>query len=329
MGSVKKKSRYLSEEQEKEKAELGYAYYGGNSEYPCDWVKSRDIFLELMEESENKRGQYANTLGYIYYYGRTNDGVPQYDLALKYFSIGEAYGYFESTYKLADMYMKGQGVPKDEMAAFALVSRYFNETLKKFLMGEDSCMADLALRMGRMLWNGTGTEKDEHEAYWMLNLAEYAIDRRMKCDRQYGDEKVKAAIDTEIKKCREKLENVPAKKVHFDYLPFINTIIDEGYLLDIKIEEQKNGLKFFIRPVQKLREEKTPKILINIPEQNYCRETDYITFTAPKGALSFKYRRYDLYANDLFLDSEKNQWVFILGRDIQCIATVTDWVYTL
>ncbi len=326
---MKKEKKYLSEEEEQKKANLGYSYYGGDENCPCDWGKSRDIFLELMDETENNRGQYANTLGYIYYYGRTNNGQPEYDQALKYFSIGETYGYFESTYKLADMYLKGQGVPKDEKAAFALVSRYYNENLRKFLSGEDTCMADIALRMGKMLWDGIGCPEDKAEAFWMLTLAEYAIGRRIKNDKYFGDDDVKKAIDTAISKCRSELAAKPAKKVSFDYLPFVDTALDEGYLLDVKIEEIKNGLKFLVSPVPKIRDKKNPKILVNIPEQNYCKEVEYIVFTAPKASLSFKYRRYDLYANDLVLDSEKNQWVFILGRDIQCIATVDEWVYTL
>ncbi len=325
----KKNKQYLNEEEEIKKANLGYSYYGGDDEHPCDWEKSRDIFLELMEETENNRGQYANTLGYIYYYGRANNGEPQYDEALKYFSIGETYGYFESTYKLSDMYMKGQGVPRDEKAAFALVSRYYNENLRKFLSGEDSCMADIALRMGVMLWDGIGCKEDKNEAFWMLTLAEYAINRRMKNCDHYGDENVKASIDKALAKCRQELAAKPAKKVSYDYLPFVETALDDGYLLDVKIEEQKNGLKFLVSPVPKVREENNPKLLVNIPEQNYCKEVEYIVFTAPKASLSFKYRRYDLYANDLILDSEKNQWIFILGRDIQCIATVNEWVYTL
>ncbi len=320
---------FLSEEEEQKKAELAYAYYGGDENHPCDWEKSRDIFLELMDETESNKGQYANSLGYIYYYGRTNGGVPQYEEALKYFSIGEAYGYFESTYKLADMYMKGQGMPQDKKAAFALVSRYYNENFKKFLTGEDSCVADLSLRMGKMLWEGIGCEQDKEEAFWMLTLAEYAINRRIKNDKHYGDDQVKKSIKEALDKCREELSEKPVKKMSYDYLPFIDTALDDGYLLDVKIEEQKNGLKFLISPVPKLREKNNPKFLINIPEQNYCKEVDYVVFTAPKGTLSFKYRRYDLYANDLFLDADKNQWAFILGRDIQCIATVSEWVYAL
>ena len=90
----------------------GYCYYCGTSVYPNDWIKARDAFIEYYQLSGDPYA--ANTLGYIYYYGRCNGGVPEYDLAFRYFSIGHAYGCYESTYKLADMFVHGYSVVKNE-----------------------------------------------------------------------------------------------------------------------------------------------------------------------------------------------------------------------
>ena len=83
----------------------GYACYGGNRLYPCDWAVSRDCMIRLFEKYDNP--QYANTLGYIYYYGRCSGGVPEYDKAFHYFGIAAANGLYEGMYKLADMYAHG------------------------------------------------------------------------------------------------------------------------------------------------------------------------------------------------------------------------------
>jgi len=64
----------------------GYCYYCGTKIYPNNWVKARDAFIEYYNLTGDASA--ANTLGYIYYYGRCNNGVPEYDEAFKYFSIG-------------------------------------------------------------------------------------------------------------------------------------------------------------------------------------------------------------------------------------------------
>ena len=113
-----------------------YCCYGGDPLYSCDWKTSRDCLLQLMEHpdtDDEDRGRFANTLGYIYYYGRCNDGVPQYEEAAKYYSLGAACGYYESCYKMVDLYMNGHGVINIEMAALNLVSWVYGETRKRFL----------------------------------------------------------------------------------------------------------------------------------------------------------------------------------------------------
>ena len=49
----------------------GYGCYGGDRVFACDWEESRKWITKLFEKTGNP--YYANTLGYIYYYGRCND----------------------------------------------------------------------------------------------------------------------------------------------------------------------------------------------------------------------------------------------------------------
>ena len=91
---------------------MGYACYGGSRLYPCDWNTSRDCVTRLFEMKDDP--QYANTLGYIYYYGRCNGGVPEYDKAFYYFGIAAANGLYEGMYKLADMLWHGYGCRKSQ-----------------------------------------------------------------------------------------------------------------------------------------------------------------------------------------------------------------------
>ncbi len=112
----------------------GYCYYCGTKIYPNDWYKARDSFIDYYQMTGDASA--ANTLGYIYYYGRCNGGVPEYEKAFKYFSIGHAYSYFESTYKLADMLAHGYGVVKDGESANHLYWSVYKENLKRFIRGD-------------------------------------------------------------------------------------------------------------------------------------------------------------------------------------------------
>lgn len=146
----------------------GYAHYGeGNPIYPCDWEISRDCMLRLVDEGDERlQAQAANTLGYIYYYGRCNGGVPEYELAFKYFSLASFFGFFEATYKIGDMLAEGKGIPKNETAALRLYVSVYNDCFERFQSGDTQiAFADAALRMGKAHLKGIGVEQNLMTAY--------------------------------------------------------------------------------------------------------------------------------------------------------------------
>ena len=61
---------------------LSYIYYLGEAGIKQDFKKSEKYLLKYYKKTGNS--DIANTLGYIYYYGRVNAGKPQYDKAYKY-----------------------------------------------------------------------------------------------------------------------------------------------------------------------------------------------------------------------------------------------------
>ena len=101
----------------------GYASYGGSSLYPCDYQIAADCMEKLWKEGSF--GYAANTLGYIYYYGRL--GKPDYEKAFFYFPVGSTYGITESSYKLADMFMKGLYVKRNIGLAASMIERLYGE----------------------------------------------------------------------------------------------------------------------------------------------------------------------------------------------------------
>ena len=91
----------------------------------------------------------ANTLGYIAYYGRCEDGIPDYETAYKYFSFAAFNGVYEAQYKIADMFQKGNGVTRSPETAQGMIQRLYNENLRYIQRGIfASKFADVALRMG-------------------------------------------------------------------------------------------------------------------------------------------------------------------------------------
>ena len=182
-----------------------YCQYGGNKLYECDWTACRDTLLKLVENESvdgSDRCMYANTLGYIYYYDRCNNGEPEYDKACKYFSMGMHGLIYESAYKLADMYLWGKGVAKNEHAAFQLISWVYDHTYERFLLGEDTKFADAALRMGNAFRYGKGVSQSWFNALHYYTIADFAIRRRVNGEKQFGDSKVFGAIQKALAETR-------------------------------------------------------------------------------------------------------------------------------
>ena len=122
---------------------LGYQYYQDTVFYSYDPYKS----LDLLERSYNltQNPDLTRPLGYMYYYGRTTNGVPNKEKAFQYFAIGQFAGqYFECSYKLADCYMKGYEVKTE-----APCSLFF---LIYFLL-KDNCFTEFCCFLSNLNMN--------------------------------------------------------------------------------------------------------------------------------------------------------------------------------
>lgn len=249
----------------------GYCYYTGNSVYPNDWYKARDSFIKYYEMTGDASA--ANTLGYIYYYGRCNEGVPEYEEAFKYFSIGHAFGYYESTYKIADMFKNGYGVVKSGETANRLYWKVYNETFEDFVNGKfDGKFADAALRIGNCYRDGIGCDSNKFWAYYYYLQADYAIRKRIEYNH-YGDTVVYNGIQKALTAAKEAFledyketytikEKVPRKlyRVLFEHRKGI-----------LSFKELSDGnLSLRVRTEKHYDEEKAPKILLTECEAGYC-----------------------------------------------------------
>ncbi|HQB32809.1 MAG TPA: hypothetical protein PLI19_05695 [Erysipelotrichaceae bacterium] len=259
---------------------LGYSVYGGNELFECDWVKAQQIFEKLYSRTGDPN--YANTLGYIYYFGRANKGIAQDDLAFKYFSVGAAAGNYESLYKLADMFIAGRGVVKNRNIGENIYYDLFNENKEVMEAGFFDCkFADIAYRVGSTYLDGE--DSDYIPAYYYFLMAKYAIDKRIQQHDFYGDSNVKKNIEEAIEKCKEVLQ-IPLRKSVFIPEPFIvRDLLANDYHVDVKLKHLKNNrVKMTFKRVVKGGRTETEKILLPFFDFHGCTLTDEFTFYAEK-----------------------------------------------
>ena len=261
----------------------GYCYYCGTKIYPNDWIKARDAFLEYYQLTGDASA--ANTLGYIYYYGRCNGGVPEYEEAFKYFSIGHAYTYFESTYKLADMFAHGYGVVKDGETANHLYWSVYKQTLKRFVREDyESKFADAALRMGNCFRDEIGAIKDLETAYYYYLQADFAIRKRTQVANHYGDTVVFNGVQKALEVVRKEYTD-KGRTENFVYPGWTKWTLIKHRRCRLKIKKLKDGiLSITASPMKRFDEDKAPLMLITIPKADYCEMRAKITIKTAKNS---------------------------------------------
>lgn len=265
-----------------------YACYGGNNVYECDWKESARLLDILWRK--HSFGQAANTLGYIYYYGRISpDGKPDYEKAFFYFSIGSTYGIVESKYKLADMFVNGYYVARNEKLARDIVGELYGDTRYRFEYGDYGCeFADVAYRMGRLFRDISNYELDPASRKGALEVskiyllqARFAIDLRMKNNYAYGDDKVRSNVTRLLAEVSSMLP-VADKGTYHSYNPiFISIFTDNrpGERFKVTVKKYKNGNLRIVLKRSSAGITEFPKTMVVLPWFDECYFADSLDFT--------------------------------------------------
>ncbi len=202
-----------------------YACYCGNHYIMQDFKASEQCLLALLENHYSD--DYCNTLGYIYYYGRVNNGIPEYEKALSYFTMAAICGNIEATYKLGDMYKNGYGVKKNKDVASSCYHNLYWKTRADFLRNSHgSNFCDVALRLAP-IYASTNP---------LLEIRFY-LEALMAIQIRNGlfDSGVKRTLVKNIDEWYSKHEN----DIHDDESNFINAMTDYG---EFDIERKGNEL---------------------------------------------------------------------------------------
>ncbi len=248
----------------------GYSCYGGNELYACDWKESERCLTRLLNLTGDP--EYANTLGYIAYYGRT-DGTPDYEKAFRLYSLAAACGYYEATYKLGDMFRSGRGCIKSETAAKLLYGRVYSDCLEGLeRTGETASFSDAALRMCLVYKDGIDTFPDAQTAYrFALQAVKYARLRAQKSDF-FGDTKVLLNALRAKSEVRRKLP-----KDFFDEYAAMEAPDPIGQVLSERHRAELRIMPLGMRQyrIRAERAADTPsgepdRFLLTVPELDYC-----------------------------------------------------------
>jgi len=274
--------KYLDEYCEEGRPEAlqikAYDCYGGDAAYECDWELSREYLEKFFKETGDPYA--ANTLGYIYYYGRTNRGKPNYAKALKYFSIGATCGIYESMYKLGDMYLNGYGIPEMRKAAANLYREVYEECVPLFCRGQYECkLADAALRIGG-LFEKNG---DYENAYAYYLQADLAIRKRMETIDYYGDNKVRESIRTALENAKE----IYHAEHEYQYPSYVDLMelcfaLTDGFTRRIKAVpglDKKGNTTLQLTRLPLPGEEEAAPILLTFPVMDWCGTMETVTLT--------------------------------------------------
>lgn len=291
---------------------MAYGCYGGNEVFEEDWITSRDCLIKLAQLTDDPFAY--NTLGYIYYYGRCNGKVPEYEKAFQCFSIGAASGVYESRYKLADMFLAGKGCIQSKTAGANLIMSMYLENRDLFCEKEYECkFADIALRVGGLFERGDGVEQDIEAAYGYYLEANCAIKKRLKYFDYYGDRKVAKGIEESLKRVKDQLpaDFFEKEMVYETPIP-IGGLLRNSVGMDIVVTEEYG--KYMLEAIGFKGGESSGCTMLTIPKMGICELISSVKMSLSDDAkVSRDSLPYRAFVTELKGDEEENTVSFIYG----------------
>ena len=277
---------------------MGYGCYGGNEVFGEDWVKSRDCLTKLAILTDDA---YAyNSLGYIFYYGRCNGGVPEYEKAFQCFSVGAANGIYESRYKLADMFLDGKGCIQSKSAGANLIMSMYWENRQHFSGKHYECkFADVSFRMGGLFERGDGVEQNMGLAYLYYLEARCAIRKRIQHHDHYGDGKVEKEILEALSRVKNLLpEEYFNSSPAFDHPAIIGDLMRRSAGVEITLSGNPGNYRLKAKAYS--NENASGCAIVADPGKDFCELVSSVTFLlSPDAKVSREKLPYQAFVTDL------------------------------
>ena len=259
-----------------------HSFFTGNCLFPKDLSAARRYLTRVFEKTD--KPEHAVSLGDLYYYGLGADGVPDYDVAFRYYSFAAVNDEEEGLYKLGDLYRHGHGCRKSGQTAFKLYEKAYDKTRNSFLRGGYYVdFVDAALRMGIACSEGLGGDVELEKAFGFFLEAEYATKY---CGKRPDFIGVSASADEVEKKLTELRERLPDGFIQEDYVdfdwPYLFHELTRGWF---RCELARyDGADGRIALVAKRTPEDLDLALITVPELAFCERTRSALFTVDGNA---------------------------------------------
>lgn len=228
---------------------LAWGYMEGGIAYRRNYDLAQIYMQELYEKTGDAYA--ANCLGYLYYHGLTNHGVPQYDKAFPFFSYGVLDGVEESVYMAADMLIHGQGTVRNiDMGLNLLVDGYRNAQFE-FCHGSFDCrFAEYAQHLGDCCLEGIIFGMGMKDAYRFFLEAEYAAKKREATEHPAGQD-LKDKINRSLEYIRERVGIDPSRtELKADFPVFISQMYEDHYPVKVSLT-RKQGTSDIVLKVAK------------------------------------------------------------------------------
>lgn len=299
---------------------LAWGYYVGNSVYRQSFKQAEKYLLKLYEKNADPFA--ANSLGYIYYYGRVGKNGPDYEKAFRYFSYGALAGIDESIYKCGDMLIHGMGTQKNVDMGINLIVDGYKDTYDRFCDGEYSNkFADYALRMGNICLEKLIFGMGARDAYKFYLEADFAIKKRMETGQYFGDDVVLVKISDALRRVREEFKlDINRSVLKADFPLYISHFYDDHF--PVKVSITKKGTSYHLTLSRfKLIPGIESQVLVSLPELSYVNLMSEISFRLEGMGVVKVPDDGDTFLSDGFAKNEKTDALeFYSGGE--CIAAV-------
>lgn len=290
----------------------GFACLGGNSVFKSDFKEAARCMEILWKDGGF--GYAANTLGFIHFEGRLSDGVPDYGQAFRYFSIGHAFGIYESTFKLAEMFAEGIYVTKNLETSASLIEKVYVDSRYKFEQEDfDGVFAEAAMHMGQLQLqifndNPLSLRFMRDQALDFFLQAEFALMMRFRFGMSPSDKKLREFIDDKILELTSDLK-IYKSSFKSDYPSPLKDLLAYrpygSYRLMLKVLKN-DRIKITVQRITGRNEAAPALTLLTYREFTCCALTDTVTVTANKATATYKGNPEDILFDDIAIDAEND-----------------------
>jgi hypothetical protein len=245
------------------------------------YAKDEETAIACFKEALKIRPlpELARRIGKIYAGVGTN-GMPDWEQAYKYYSIAAIGKDAEASYLLADMFLLGHGVERNNTNAKNLVWEHYYEQMELFNQGKENWFAEYAYEAGQVAV-ADFPEIEFQEAYRYFLQADTAEKTKVNADKIHHEYFLRMTSSIMESLLPNTNYSHPRNYLQYDCLEsFITEALDNDSNLILTMhKDDAIGEEFITLKRQKTEEGIQPKLLVTVPQAQYCAQVDEVTLT--------------------------------------------------